>query len=116
MGRICACVARSDHVVGLFKEMLVICQDGLIVSAEGRCQRKWIFPAGQSSVVWHGWVACGLGWFCCDVGSPFGRFDGVFHVSGGGQIFTCAGCELLNTIREHGCDVQWFVCNHFGDA
>ena len=32
-----------------------------IVSAAGPCQRKWIFPACPSSVVWHGISARCLG-------------------------------------------------------
>ena len=75
MGRICACVARSDHVVVLFGEMLVICQHGIIVSAAGTLSAEvdissWSVFSGmawfQCMIFWYRcdvpWVACGLGW------------------------------------------------------
>ena len=85
-------------------------EHGIFVSAAGPCQRKWIFPARQSSVVWHGFCArwSGIdakchgsrmgfggqvsicGGDCCDGWRPYSLISHVscmFHASGSGQIF-----------------------------
>ena len=57
-------------------------EHGIFVSAAERCRRKWIFPAGQSSVVCHG--------FC----SRCSGVDAMRHGSRmgfGGQVSICGG-------------------------